>query len=446
MTIHRRFRPVLERLESREVLTILPPGFQETLFAGGFGDATCMAFAPDGRLFVCQHEGDLRVIQPNGVVEPVPFLHVDVDPTNEHGLVGMTFDPDFENNGHIYIYYTVANAPIHCRVSRFTADPINPNVAQAGSEHVILELDNLTNNFHVGGDMHFGPDGKLYIGVGEDGVGANSQNGANLLGKMLRINSDGSIPADNPFVGIQGVRGEIYAFGFRNPFRFAIQPKSGVVYVNDVGSDFPKAREEVNRLYWGANYGWPKYEGFSGDPLYTDPLYAYEQGTDPQTGSFNCAITGATFYGPGVRQFPRPYIGDYFFADFCGGWIRRYDLPTGTVSVFAQDTGQFMIDLAVGPNGSLYYLAWDGLIYRIDHVGTSPVPPVTSSFTAPFTSPPLYPVMDRLDAAPASIPSAPHMAEPLPKRPTRPHAPALRALARTDEWVLSPLESPLDHS
>jgi glucose/arabinose dehydrogenase len=368
-----RHRPRLEELEARLAPTVLPPGFTESLFTGGISDATCMGFAPDGRLFVCQHQGDLRVVEPDGTLETAPFLHVDVDSTNEHGLVGMTFDPDFVHNGYVYIYYTTADAPIHSRVSRFTADPNNPNAALPGSENILLELDNLTNNYHVGGAMHFGIDGKLYVGVGEDGNPANAQDGSNLLGKMLRINADGSAPADNPFVGYPGIRPEIYAFGFRNPFRFAVQPRNGLIYVNDVGSDEPQAREEVNRLYWGGNYGWPIYEGYSGDPDYTDPLYDYEHGDDPDTGGYNCAITGATFYGPGVRQYPRSYVGDYFFADFCGQWIKRYDPPTGSVTVFAAGTGQYMIDLAVDAHGSLYYLGWDGLVYRITY--SPPAPP-----------------------------------------------------------------------
>jgi glucose/arabinose dehydrogenase len=335
-----------------------------------------MAFAPDGRLFVCEQDGDLRVILPDGTVKPRPFLHVNVDTSVEHGLVGMAFDPNFVDNGYVYIYYVVPTAPIHSRISRFTASVADPNVAETGSEHVLLELNTLTSVHHVAGAMHFGIDGKLYVAVGEDDKPANAQNKGNLLGKMLRINSDGSIPPDNPFVGEPGARGEIFALGLRNPYRFGVQPKNGVIYVNDVGSGDPNAREEINQLQKGGNYGWPIYEGDSNDPDFVDPLVAYEHGTDPETGTFNCAITAGRFYGPGVRQFPREYIGDYFFADFCGNWIKRRDANTEAVTLFASDTSVFPLDLAVDVKGSLYYLNWDGLIFRIDYVGVPPVPPM----------------------------------------------------------------------
>jgi glucose/arabinose dehydrogenase len=376
-------RLILESLEARVVPTNLPPGFTETLFASGVGLASCMAFAPDGRLFVCEKDGDLRVIQADGTVSPRPFLHVNVNDTNEYGLLGVAFDPQFAVNRYVYVYYTVATTPIHCRVSRFTASLANPNVAEFESEQIVLQLDNLSSPFsaHVGGSIHFGLDGKLYVAVGEDENGANAQNPGNLLGKMLRINPDGSVPPDNPFVNVPGARGEIYAFGFRNPFRFAVRPTTGTIYVNDVGSGGGNAREEVNQLFFGANYGWPIFEGNSNDPDFADPLHIYAHGTDPDTGSVNCAITGATFYGPGAQQFPRSYAGDYFFADLCGGWIRRRDWVTGEVTVFASDTAILPVDLAVNSQGSLFYLNFDGQVYRIDYTGAPApgLPPVSES-------------------------------------------------------------------
>jgi glucose/arabinose dehydrogenase len=369
------FRPRLELLEDRALLTQLPAGFVETPFASGLTKPTCMAFAPDGRLFVCEQDGTIQVIQPNGTLAPRPFLRVNVDNRGEWGLLGMAFHPDFADNGHVYIYYIVATAPFHGRVSRFTASDVNPNVAQHDSEQVILELDNLTDvsGNHVGGPLNFGADGNLYIAVGEDENPSNSQNPGNLLGKMLRIHDDGTVPADNPFVGLPGVRGEIYALGLRNPFGAAVQPLTGRIFVNDVGSGGAQAREEVNQLWYGGNYGWPIYEGIVGDPDFTDPLHTYQHGTDPETGSFNCAITGGTFYGPGVRQFPREYVGDYFFTEFCGGWIRRRDAHTGAVTVFASNTANTPIDLAVDSQGSLFYVSYAGAVYRIQYVGAAPI-------------------------------------------------------------------------
>ena len=155
-----------------------------------------MDFAPDGRLFVCLQGGQLRVIK-NGTLLATPFLTVTVDSSGERGLLGVAFDPNFATNNFIYIYYTVPGSPAHNRVSRFTA---SGDVAVAGSEFVLLNLNNLSGaTNHNGGAIHFGPDGKLYIAVGENANPSNAQTLSNLLGKVLRINSDGSIPTDNPF-------------------------------------------------------------------------------------------------------------------------------------------------------------------------------------------------------------------------------------------------------
>src|SRR5206468_12671798 len=131
---------------------------------------------------------------------------------------------------------------------------------------------------HNGGAIHFGLDGKLYIGVGENTHAVNSQTLTNLLGKVLRINADGSIPPDNPFVSDPNARREIWAYGFRNPYTFAVQPGAGRIFVNDVGSVPPSAREEVNDLMPGGNYGWPIHEGYTDDPAFISPLYAYPSG------------------------------------------------------------------------------------------------------------------------------------------------------------------------
>src|ERR1700730_3898416 len=170
----------------------LPTGFRESQGGSNLsGGATAMVLAPDGRLFVCLQDGRLRVIK-NGTLLATPFVTLSVNSSGERGLLGIAFDPNFSSNKFVYVYYTVSSAPIHNRVSRFTA---NGDVAAAGSETVLLDLDNLSSaTNHKGGAIHFGPDGKLYIAVGENANGANSQTLANLLGKILRINSDGTIP------------------------------------------------------------------------------------------------------------------------------------------------------------------------------------------------------------------------------------------------------------
>ena len=184
----------------------LPAGFVESTVASGLSSPTAMDFAPDGRLFVCLQGGNLRVIK-NGVLLPTPFLSLSVDSAGERGLLGIAFDPNFATNNFVYVYYTVPGSVAHNRVSRFTA---NGDAAMAGSETIVLDLDNLSSaSNHNGGAIHFGPDGKLYIAVGENANGSNSQTLANLLGKILRINADGTIPTDNPFFNTAGARKEI---------------------------------------------------------------------------------------------------------------------------------------------------------------------------------------------------------------------------------------------
>src|SRR5262249_36498820 len=161
-----------------------------------------------------------------------------------------------------------------------------------GSETVLLELDDLSAGNHNGGAIHFGVDGKLYIGVGENAKGANAQTLANLLGKLLRINSDGSIPADNPFyTSASGRNPAIWALGFRNPFTFAVQPGSGRIFINDVGN---ASWEEIDELVRGANYGWPNCEGACtpGDARFREPVYYYPHGAGSRRGD---CIAGGTF-------------------------------------------------------------------------------------------------------------------------------------------------------
>jgi len=325
----------------------LPPGFSETGISG-LANPTAMEIAPDGRIFVCQQGGSLRVIK-NGVLLSTPFLTLNVDQNGERGLLGIAFDPNFASNNFLYVYYTVPSTPRHNRVSRFTA---NGDVVAAGSEQIILELDNLsTATNHNGGAIHFGPDGKLYVAVGENANGSNAQTLSNRLGKMLRINSDGSIPTDNPFFNTAtGANRSIWAFGLRNPFTFAFQPGTGRLFINDVGE---VTWEEINDGIGGSNYGWNLSEGPTSNPQFRSPLFAYQHGGTATTG---CAIAGGAFYNPATVQFPQSFVGKYFFADLCTGWIRVFDPSTGTASDFASGISN-PVDLKVGTDGSLYYLA-----------------------------------------------------------------------------------------
>src|ERR1041384_7544748 len=168
----------------------VPTGFTDSLVTAGLTDPTAMALAHDGRIFVCEQRGTLRVIK-NGVLLPTPFLTVTVDSRGERGLLGITLDPNFVSNQLVYVYYTVPS-PAHNRVSRFTA---SGDVALAGREVVLMELPNLsTATNHNAGAIHFGADGDLYVATGDNANGNNAQSFSTVLGKMLRITSTGAIP------------------------------------------------------------------------------------------------------------------------------------------------------------------------------------------------------------------------------------------------------------
>lgn len=331
----------------------LPPGFAETRVATGINSPTAMAVAPDGRIFVAEKGGALRVVRNNALVA-TPFLTVNVNTVSERGLLGVAFDPEFQINRYVYVYYTTATEPIHNRVSRFTASASNPDVAVAGSELQLLNLPTLGAGNHNGGAIHFGRDGRLYIAVGENAVPSNAQSLNTPLGKMLRINADGSIPTDNPFFSqTTGINRSIWALGLRNPFTFAVDPAVGRIHVNDVGEG---TWEEVDFGLAGANYGWPQTEGPqpAGAAGVTYPIHAYQQ------GSTNCAVVGATFYRPYILQFPRVYDGRYFFGDLCGGFIRVLSPPDYTaVTNFATGIAS-LVDIQTHTDGSLYYLAREG--------------------------------------------------------------------------------------
>lgn len=349
---------------SKNSAITLPPGFEESLSAPLGFSPTSMAFAPDGRLFVTDQAGDLRVVDPGGTVLPTPFLSVPVISSDERGLLGVAVDPSFETNGYVYIYYT-SSSTARNQLSRFQEDQANPGLAVPGSELVLLDLGFSASGYHNGGALHFGNDGYLYLGIGDAHSGNNANDLTNLAGKLLRIARDGSIPITNPLVGQPNSRQEIFAYGFRNPFTFAVNPSNGTIYVNDVGQS---TWEEIDLVVSGGYYGWDDCEGDfvrgstsapCDDPAARGPIYAY-----PRNGP--CAITGGVF-GQG-SAFPSGFTnGDYYFADFCGGWIMRLQ-EDGTVVDFATVTAGFVVDLDFGPDGALYYLSRETqAVHRIAH-------------------------------------------------------------------------------
>ena len=345
----------------------IPDGFTQTQIATGMTSVTRMALLPDGRILVCEQAGVIRVIE-NGVLGSTPFLTiVDTDSFSEHGLLGITLDPDFANNHFVYVYYTAKTPVVHNRVSRFTAGAS----ADPATEVVLFDIDPSTGElgWHQGGNLSFGPDGKLYVAVGDDRNGANSQVFTNLFGKILRLNRDGSIPTDNPFYqSTTGNNRAIWALGLRNPYSFAFGAAGGgQMLINDVGEE---TWEEINRGVAGGNYGWPETEGFTNDPRFQSPIMEYGHGFD--SNELGCAVTAGTFYEPPNAQFPSQYTGKYFYADFCAGWIRTLNVSDTTTSLFFSYSN-YPVDLHVASDGTLYYLERgidpnvNGAVFKIEY-------------------------------------------------------------------------------
>jgi glucose/arabinose dehydrogenase len=356
----------------------LPPGFTQSPVVSGLTNPTDMEFAPDGRLFVAEQAGRVRIAKTNGTL--VTFLDISsrVDSNGERGLLAVAFDPNFSTNHYVYLHYTqkaTSTTSVHNRVVRVTA---SGDRAVAGSEKLIFRLNNLSSAAsHNGGAIDFGKDGKVYVAVGDNANGDNAQSLGNVKGKILRINKDGTIPTGNPFYSTaSGNNRAIWAVGLRNPFKFAVKPSTGTIFINDVGE---KTWEEINRGASGANYGWNLCEGNHDNPNrpgsvncsaapYTAPVHEYTHGSTNTTG---CSITGGTFYNPATVRFPSGYVGDYFFADLCSGWIRRYDPSTDAATGFATGLSS-VVDLEVSKNeGELYYLSrgTPGSVGKIRYTG-----------------------------------------------------------------------------
>ncbi len=343
----------------------LPPGFAETQVATGLNPTT-MSFAPDGRLFLCEKHGLLRVLLDGKLLpDPVLDLSAKIDAWNERGLLSICFDPDFSRNGWIYLYYTLNREPgktshdtSNNRVSRFT---LKGNVADPKSEKVILELNPLSKTgWHNGGGLGFGKDGKLYVSTGENANGNYAQDSSNLLGKLLRIEKDGSIPKDNPhYKDFKDDNRAIVALGLRNPFSIAVQRKTGLLYLSMVGANFEQIEAyESGKAPEAVNYGWPGIDGLprkdqQQPPGYRAPAYAYDHGRGD-----GVALCSGDFYEPskpGADAFPAEYAGRFFFSDY-KGWIKYIDpAHPETRSDFASKIDR-PIDVDTAPDGSLWYI------------------------------------------------------------------------------------------
>ena len=329
----------------------------------GLINATAFAQAPDGRLFIAQQGGALRVVK-NGALLATPFAIVAVDSAGERGLIGVALHPSFASNGWVYIYSTRAAGGVsHNRISRFTAAG---DVALAGSEVALVDLPNLSSaTNHNGGGMHFGADGKLYVGVGDNANGVAGAEPGAAVGKLLRFNADGTIPGDNPFAASQsGLGRAIWAYGLRNPYTFAVQPGTGRIFINDVGES---TWEEIDVGSAGANYGWPASEGPANIGAgVTAPLFAYRHSDANPLGSGaggffkGFAIAGGAFY-PASGAFPPSYRDQYYFADFVNKFVGRIDLANGNAAYAFASLSGASVDLLVGSDGAVYVLTRSGV-------------------------------------------------------------------------------------
>ena len=340
----------------------VPAGFtRNESWITGLSAATAFTQTPDGRLLVSEQAGSLRVVE-NGILLATPMLNVMLA-TNiggEQGLLGVTVHPNFASNGYVYVYYTTSETNIHNRVSRFT---VTGNVAS--NEEKLVDLPEVGGSAnHNGGAIHFGIDGKLYVAVGEAGTPANAPDLSKVFGKLLRFNDDGTIPADNPFYNTQtGLARAIWAYGLRNPFTFAIQPVTGRMHINDVGQ---QTWEEINLGAPGANYGWPSSEGpenLTGG--ITGPMFTYKHSAAVPAGSgpggffMGYCIAGGAFY-PDSGPFPVGYRNSYYFADYVGQFIGRFDWSNNASYAFAT-VSDLPVDLLTGSDGALYLLTRNGI-------------------------------------------------------------------------------------
>ena len=359
LELHPRARVSIQHRAS--VVHGLDPG--PRLVAGLSGDGACRVrrnrswlvvwrtrrpwqFAPDGRIFVCEQGGTLRVIK-NGALLPTPFVTVTRELVRRARTARRRLRSERSRpNRFVYVYYTATSPadpqprqPLHRQRRRRRGRQRTgaPRARQFEQRHEPQRRRDCTS----------APTASCTSRSARTPTARTRRRWRTCSGKMLRINTDGTIPTDNPFYSTAtGKNRAIWALGLRNPFTFAFQPRPGRMFINDVGQN---TWEEINDGIAGANYGWPDTKGPTTDPRVRGPIHAYGHGSSSTTG---CAITGGAFYNPTTAQFPADYVGRLFFADYCGGWIRKLDPSTGNaVTGFATGVSA-PVDLKVADDGS----------------------------------------------------------------------------------------------
>jgi glucose/arabinose dehydrogenase len=341
-------------------------------------DAPVLLTAPAGdrRQFIVERAGRIRILQ-DGALLALPFLDITarVATVGEGGLLSMAFHPQYAANGQYFIYYTDAGGNIVVERRSVSA---NPNLSDPTSALEIIRIPHPGFINHFGGLLAFGPDGYLYLGTGDGGSAGdpprNAQNLGVLLGKLLRLDINAAtagapyaIPASNPFVGQAGRRAEIWAYGLRNPWRFAFD--GSALYIADVGQD---RREEVDISpvsSGGLNYGWNIREGSlcynaasCTSAGLVAPVFEYDHGEGDVNG---CSITGGYVY----RGLALPELaGRYFYSDYCGGYLKSF-LAAGTGVLEQSDWGipkvSGVVSFGRDADGELYLVSQNGAIYKI---------------------------------------------------------------------------------
>lgn len=322
----------------------LPVGLEQRIVVRGLDSPVSMAIAPDGRVFVCEQAGRLRVIR-GGRLLPRAFATLPTVAFEEEGLLGVAFSPAFTRDSLVYLCYTAKTPSRHTVIARVIAagDTVVP-----GSLRVLFECDPSTAHQHAAGALRFGSDRMLYVSTGDGQRGELAQSLNSTAGKILRLTPTGGIPDDGPFAKIaKGNHRAIWARGLRNPFTFDIHPVTGRMFINDVGGD---EAEEIDDGVAGANYGWPLREGMASDPAFTAPVHAYSH-------AHGCAITGGSWYAPRRPALGREWEGRYFFADYCRGEIRWLDPANpATAQPFARTLLPGPVALSTSADGALYVL------------------------------------------------------------------------------------------
>ncbi len=363
--------------------TTVPPTTQSAdlkLTSIGTFNRPDLVTAPPGdpsRIFVVEQAGVIRVID-DGVLQAAPFLDISdqVQEANETGLLGLAFAPDYATSGLFYVYFNRHEGNGNVYLEEFHRSSTNPDEADPYSARVVLTIVKPWEN-HNGGMLQFGPDGYLYVAVGDGDSGVLNPPGAfaqtldDLLGNVLRIDPRESgdqpytVPDSNPFVGVEGARPEIWSYGFRNPWRFWVDQVSGDLYVGDVGEG---VREEIDYQpagKGGLNFGWPCFEGtvvFDSTATCLDPvapLYDYNHNTNL------CAvIAGVVLHDPRLPALD----GDFLYSDLCGGEIMAMHVKDGALA--SNDDLKLNVpgadSFGMDALGRAYVISVDGPIYRID--------------------------------------------------------------------------------